>query len=665
MVTLGPYELLERIGAGGMAEVYLARRRDQPERLVALKRILPQFARDPRFVEMFCDEARICTALSHPNIVRVLDFGEDRGEAFMAMEYVPGVSVAKLLRLVAGRDKTFPVPIAIAVAQRVLRALCYAHDARDPKGRPLGVVHRDVSPGNILVSRSGEVKLTDFGIVRSDFVARRTYPGELKGKMGYMAPEQVVGAEVDRRTDLFTLGIVLAEMLIARPLFSGPSEMEILTRIYETDLSALERYGTNLPRPLLTVLMKALARDPNERYSDARQFETVLQSVAHETSAETGEEQVATWLGGLGLAIASSGVRLATPQPGTPRPAVGPSASETLREALAPTLPPTSPRKPVSSLPESSRFFLHRPGATPMPLSLGALVEGVATGRLRGSELVSVQGEGPRRVSQIPAVGRLLESSAYRFGELRAEQCEWQEPLRRRALPSLLFRTFAAGATGLVVVAHGNHEKRLYFVEGLLRFASSTSREELLGERLVQAGLITREVLADALGRASERGASGLRQFGTVLVEQGLVSRAELERQLLRQLRARVASLGTWSQGTVAWVPGETTDQAAPFGLGPDVVTEMVRRHHGDDEIRAWMQGYDHEAIVARMPPPFSLNVLGLSAPEQSVLEAVEGVVTPVRLRARLETRGVSLAQVRLALFVGLSSGWLHCAAWR
>ena len=182
-----------------MAEVYVAQRagpRGFAKRF-AVKRILPELSQDARFVAMFCDEARICAALCHPNIVQVVDFGEANGELFMAMEFVDGVSLARLLRSVSARRERFPRAIALHIAHEVLRGLAFAHEAQDEHGRPLGIVHRDVSPGNVLIGRAGDVKLGDFGIVRSEFVDRRTYPGELKGKVGYMSPEQVMGTDVD------------------------------------------------------------------------------------------------------------------------------------------------------------------------------------------------------------------------------------------------------------------------------------------------------------------------------------------------------------------------------------------------------------------------------------------------------------------------------------
>src|ERR1700744_1854280 len=248
-LRLGPYELLRRIATGGMAEVYLARRGGPHgfKKIVAVKRILPQYARDPDFVAMFVDQARICARLVHPNIVQVFDFGEQDGELYMAMEYVDGTTGARLVRAAASRGDDVPLDAALHITLSVLRALEYAHGARDEYGSPLALVHRDVSPGNVLIDRSGAVKLTDFGIARAAEIERRTDAGQLKGKLGYMSPEQVVGRELDARSDIFTLGIVLAEMLILRPLFSGGKELDVLFRIRDADLGALDRAGARVP----------------------------------------------------------------------------------------------------------------------------------------------------------------------------------------------------------------------------------------------------------------------------------------------------------------------------------------------------------------------------------------------------------------------------------
>ena len=354
---LGPYELGERLGLGGMAEVFVAYRAGPHgfAKKVALKRILPELAQDPRFVAMFCDEARISAPLCHPNIVQVIDFGESQGELFMAMEYVEGVSLARLLRYVAGRRERFPLGAALFIAHEVLSGLAFAHEACDESGNPLSIVHRDVSPGNVLIGRAGDVKLADFGIVRSAYVDRRTYPGELKGKVGYMSPEQVMGIEVDPRSDLFTVGIILSEMLIARPLFSGQNEFDILTKIYEADLSALDKYGADLPADVRDVLRRALAKAPAGRFPSARDFAAALRSVAQAAHIALDDSELVPWLSGLGVLPSRSGTHEVTRlQAQAERAERIPSNAPTLRPVMRPTSvvpPPNRSSVPAAPMP--------------------------------------------------------------------------------------------------------------------------------------------------------------------------------------------------------------------------------------------------------------------------------------------------------------------------
>lgn len=356
--VLGPYELGERLGLGGMAEVFVAYRAGPHgfAKKVALKRILPELAQDARFVAMFCDEARISAPLCHPNIVQVIDFGESQGELFMAMEYVEGVSLAKLLRYVSGRRERFPLGAALFIAHEVLTGLSFAHDACDENNNPLHIVHRDVSPGNVLIGRAGDVKLADFGIVRSAYVDRRTYPGELKGKVGYMSPEQVMGIEVDPRSDLFTVGIILSEMLIARPLFSGQNEFDILTKIYEADLSALGKYGADLAPPVRDVLRQALAKAPADRFNSARDFAAALRRLAQASQLALDDSELVPWLSALGVLPSRSGTHEVTRLPsslGPTAPPPEPSPRPVLRPTSAAPPPPRSsvPAAPMPGLP--------------------------------------------------------------------------------------------------------------------------------------------------------------------------------------------------------------------------------------------------------------------------------------------------------------------------
>src|SRR5512144_1210931 len=216
--AVGRYQIVDRLAVGGMAELFKATLTGEHgfAKLVAIKKILPHLATDHSFVEMFIDEARITAQLDHKHIVAVFELGTDADTPYIAMQYVDGLDVLALLRECARAQIRLSPDLAALIAREVLDALDYAHNALDVKGKPLGIVHRDISPGNVLLSWRGDVKLTDFGIARAAERRHKTEAGTLKGKYGYMSPEQVSGAEVDARSDLFSVGILLAEMVMAR-----------------------------------------------------------------------------------------------------------------------------------------------------------------------------------------------------------------------------------------------------------------------------------------------------------------------------------------------------------------------------------------------------------------------------------------------------------------
>ncbi len=310
----GPYEIGKLLGRGGMASVHIARsigphRSNVP---LAAKRMHPQMVTTPGYVRMFRKEAQVSLRLVHPNIVRALDFGEQDGELMLVMEYVDGATCSQLKRVAAKRGQGVPVAVAVHVGIEVLRALSYAHGGRSGRVDPLSIVHRDVSPGNILVSAHGQVKLTDFGVVRSDEGFHDTSPGVLKGKFGYMSPEQVAGDDVDGRSDLFSLAAVVFELLTARPLFEGRTAFELLTRMHEADLRALVAARLeHVPLELKLILANALERRPAERFRDAHEFLGALETFARHAALSFGAASTLTWL-------RSVGVWPAVQQPTTP-----------------------------------------------------------------------------------------------------------------------------------------------------------------------------------------------------------------------------------------------------------------------------------------------------------------------------------------------------------
>jgi len=288
--VFGPYEILGRLAMGGMAEILLARRPGS-EPLV-IKKILAQYARDEDFVEMFLDEARIGSALDHPNIGRFLDFGEIDRQLFIAMEWVHGVTLGRLIR--RARDKGgLPFPLACEIVARVADALHYAHTARDAEGNVMGLIHRDVSPHNVMIDFDGTVKLLDFGIAKAETQGHHTQAGVVKGKFAYMAPEQCRGKALDFRIDIFALGVVLFESLTGRSLYRRETEAATMHAIVAEPVPSLLEKIPNAPRELEAILRTALQKDPAARFPTAAAMRDVLQQYVQRTSEDVGPARVA------------------------------------------------------------------------------------------------------------------------------------------------------------------------------------------------------------------------------------------------------------------------------------------------------------------------------------------------------------------------------------
>ncbi|HTP28476.1 MAG TPA: serine/threonine-protein kinase [Anaeromyxobacteraceae bacterium] len=266
-VAFGRYLLLDRLGAGGMAEVFLARVAEDgsSSRLLAVKRMIPRLAEDAELVAMFLDEARIAVQLDHPGVARIEDLGQCDTTYFIAMEYVPGKDLKAVLDLVAAQGETMPVPLASLVAVCVLGALDHAHNRRDQVGRRLGIVHRDVSPKNVLLSFSGGVKLIDFGLAVACERAGCEEPGLLRGKAAYMSPEQARGLPLDGRADVFAAAIVLHEMLTGVGLFAAPSDLLAIERVLFGEVPSPSALNPEVPESLARAILDALNRDASRR----------------------------------------------------------------------------------------------------------------------------------------------------------------------------------------------------------------------------------------------------------------------------------------------------------------------------------------------------------------------------------------------------------------
>jgi serine/threonine-protein kinase len=278
-IPYGRYLLLERLAIGGMAEVWLAEVRGQPGRRCAVKRLLPTLADDPAFVTMFLDEARIGAQLDHPGIVPVLDLGREGAGYFMAMDYLPGQDLRALLARLRHDGSRLPPPLSAHLVAEAARALDHAHRARGQDGAPLQVVHRDLSPANVLLGYDGRVAVIDFGIAQAAFRAHRE-DAVLRGKFGYLSPEQVRGLPVDRRADVFSLGAVLHELLTGQRLFHGPSDLAVLERVRAAQVRPPSERNPAVPPSLDAVVLRALAREPADRHAWASDLAEALRPLA-------------------------------------------------------------------------------------------------------------------------------------------------------------------------------------------------------------------------------------------------------------------------------------------------------------------------------------------------------------------------------------------------
>ncbi|WP_224372980.1 serine/threonine protein kinase [Hyalangium versicolor] len=276
--TFGKYLLLERINVGGMAEVFIAKAFGVEgfERFLAIKKILPTMAEDQEFITMFIDEARISVQLNHANIVHIHDLGKYDETFYIAMEYVAGRDLRTILERYRRRKEIMPTAQAVFIASKMCEGLDYAHRKKDARGQDLSIIHRDVSPQNILVSYEGDVKIIDFGIAKAANRAQKTQAGILKGKFGYMSPEQVRGMPIDRRSDIFAVGVILYEMLTGEKLFVGESDFSTLEAVRNAEVPLPRQFNPNIPAGLEKVVLKALAREPEERYQWASDLQEDL-----------------------------------------------------------------------------------------------------------------------------------------------------------------------------------------------------------------------------------------------------------------------------------------------------------------------------------------------------------------------------------------------------
>jgi serine/threonine-protein kinase len=411
--SYGPYLLHERIGHGGMAEVFRAVRQGAEgfAQMFALKRITPAHADSKDFVEMFVTEARVSAMLSHPNIVQVYDFGEVDGSYYLAMEYLKGKTVLQVLRTLAAQRRPFPAATAGYIGRKVALGLAYAHSRRGPDGELLNLVHRDINPANVMVLRSGEVKVLDFGIAKAPSLARQqTQAGFVKGKISYASPEQLKALPLDGRSDVFSLGVMLWEMLAMKKLFAGENDFETVNNVVNRPVPAPSSLRADVPAAVDDLVLQMLERDPTRR-PDAREVANRLGDYLR--NVQYLEDALVDLLRDLFgahtsrvFSIVQGGAPLVTPveSPAVPAAPGGEPRRTTLEaDALGPestTLPPP----PRQARVRTALFA----AASLAGLGVVVAVAGPSLPQLRGLFSASAPPEPGPAVSSAPAAGEVV-----------------------------------------------------------------------------------------------------------------------------------------------------------------------------------------------------------------------------------------------------------------
>ena len=295
---MGPYVIYERLGAGGMATVHRAEQIGLAgfRKQVALKRLLPHIASDPKMLKMFTHEARLASHLRHGNVAQIYDLGKHDETYFIAMEYVAGPTLTQIMKQMGTASGAMPIGIVLSILAQICDALDHAHNLCDDSGRPLGIIHRDVSPGNIIVSSTGVVKLIDFGIAKiADAGEVQTQAGFIKGKYAYIAPEYTLG-HLDLRADLFGLGVIAHELLASRRLFNAPTDFETIKRLREMPIQPPSKWNASVPRDVDDIVLTALQRDPALRWQSALAMRTAIHNAARTTDNLVTNSQLAEWV---------------------------------------------------------------------------------------------------------------------------------------------------------------------------------------------------------------------------------------------------------------------------------------------------------------------------------------------------------------------------------
>jgi len=651
----GKYELLERIGAGGMAEIYRARQTgpDGFEKQLVLKTILPQHADDRAFINMLIAEAKVTSLLQHPNIVQIYELGEIAGQHYIAMEYVEGSDLLELLARCTRFKLRVPTELTLYLVSEVCKGLAAAHAAVDSVGRPLHIVHRDVSPSNILVSVAGDVKIMDFGVASMDLGRGGGVPGvaDFKGKVGYLSPEQVVGQPIDRRSDIFALGVILFECLTLKRLFVGRTDAQTLTNIRDADIERKFKRHSYIPPAIRVILRRALARDPRYRYQTATDFQEAVLDYLFENRLRVNSRRLAAFLRQVlypsvfrqektpppRAAAPHSGAPLDDPGPargeGAPHPETGDADADPDPGAAGIPLIPELPQDALARLrlPRDLRrvdltratfHFRHDGEAVFGPLDFDRMTQLLRARCIGPREWVSINGSDWLRTHEVPA---LIDLHPAAF-EDEPDRPFLDGPLNLWRTPNLLHQVQSGGLAGMLKLTRGTMHKSIYFDRGRALHASSNQKSELLGMLLIRAQIASPEQVDAGLAHAAEHRVP----LGQALVALGALSAEQRDSVLATQRRERILDAFRWTTGWYEFFAGVLPPAA--LVLPPDddlsLAVSGIRERYDLRTLREILA--EHRVLPIVAPPDLAARTadLGLSGEEHAIRDRIRTTAT-------------------------------------
>jgi len=543
----GKYKVMRRLASSALSEVFLAfmETNEEPGRLVALKRLLPDIARTETFSDLFRNEAKLGEIMNHPNVVKIIEHGNINNELYLAMEYIDGLDLWRLMRKTSKTEKKISEIESLYIVCEVLKALSYIHNLTDSMGNKLGIVHHDVSPSNILISRIGEVKLGDFGI--SFAQQKNLSAGErkmvLRGKVHYVSPEQIKGYEPDCRSDIFSLGVVLFELLFGKKPFEGPTDLSIMINIkdgrYRIEPAAKERLS---PR-LLKILTKALANDPEERYQDADSMISDIEEFAGSGKLFDAGMELASLIS----SILSEGIK-------TPMPIPSPLHFEKKPQEKSPDtnflqgLVEETEKTPLHQMEEHIVKKSSGEIMGVMPLSM--LIEQIIADKITEEDFVSIGGKPFERIGSIPHLSKYLPSvtPTLKISELGAPDIKgiiFQD----ETVSKIFYLFYLKKETGLLIFENASVRKEIFIEDGCPSYASSNLASELLGEFLVRKGIITRIELELALAMMDKFGG----HLGETLLGLEILDSITLLSAINDQIKFRIFDIFTWESGSYSF----------------------------------------------------------------------------------------------------------------